>query len=290
MRATLYVCLAVSLFTGAHGYGQFSAVGSSSELRGRLVEGDYESYDGLIVEINNVRDRTIRERADVEADGSFAFRSVADGDYQVRVLTIHGIEVTDLLATIGQSSTSLEIRLPGKKLDRPGSGTVSMQQLVHSPSKQIQKLLDSGQKFIARQDYGDAAARFREAAKDDPDCVQAHADLGLALSKMEDWEAAAAEYRAAIALDPKSSLLHGNLGVALASTRRFAEAEAEAATAIKLDPQNARAHFLMAGTLLRTHGQLSDVVSHLTAAQEKVPSARESIQKICAANHVVGCP
>jgi tetratricopeptide (TPR) repeat protein len=291
MRVIRYVYLAVCLFAGAHAYAQFpNGKTNTTEFSGRVIEGGNTSYDGLVVEIANLLDRTFRQQADVASDGLFWFRSIPNGEYQVRVLTRYGDELASTVASVGQFGAPLEIRLPRNKLQKPGSGTVSIQQLNHPPSKQVQKLLDSGRRLIQDQHYDGAVARFREAAKDDPDCPQAHADLGMALSRVADWAGSAAEYRAAIALDPGTSVLHSNLAAALSVLEQYDEAERETATALKLDPRNGRAHFVMAGVLLHKREPIPEVISHLIAAQETVPSARTSIQKICAVSRVAGCP
>ena len=290
MRVTGYLCLAIGMFAGAQGYAQFSNRSNLSEFRGRLVDGNYQSYDGLVVEVNNLRDRSIRERVDVTSDGAFAFGSLPEGEYSVRVFTLYGNELTSTVASIGPASSMFELRMPGAKLQRPISGTVSVQQLNHPLSKQVRKLLESGQKLFQDQRFDDAAARFREAAKHDPAAPQVHTDLGMVLSRRGAWDAALEEFRAALTLDTKNSLLHSNLSAALASVQRFDEAESEAAAALKLDPGNARAHYVLAGTLLYRQGHLTEAVSHLVAAQEAIPSARTALQKICAAKHVAGCP
>ena len=291
MRGLRYVSLAVWLFAGAQVYGQSPKV-NMSEFRGRLIEGTDLSYDRYVIEITNLVDRSVREHADVFSDGSFAIRAVPDGDYLVRVLTLYGAEIAATMTSIGPSSSGLpcEIPLPQEKLQKPISGTVSIQQLSHPLSKQVRKLLDSGQKLIQEQRYSDAAVRLREATQDDPQCLQAHADLGLTLSKMGAWDGAIEEYQAATSLDPGNSALHSNLSAALASAKRFDEARDEALLALRYDSRNARAHFVMAGVLLQAPGHLQEAVPHLRAAQDSFPSARKALEKLCAMKAVNGCP
>ena len=291
MRTVGMVCLVVCLCPAARGYGQL--LGSKSamvEFRGRVIDGGTSDYAGLVIEVANLRDRTIEDHADVTAEGLFWFREIPAGDYEIKVLTQYGEELVTTVASVGMFSPPFEIRLPGVKSSRPASGTVSIQQLNHPVSKRVRKLLDSGYHLFEDQRFDDAVARFREAVTDDPGCAQAHADLGLALSKKEAWAGAIEAYRAASALDPRNSILHSNLGVALSMMRRYDEAEREIAKALTLDGTNARAHYVMAGLLLRKPGQLREAVSHLVAAQDHVPSARPAIEKICAVSRVESCP
>jgi Flp pilus assembly protein TadD len=292
MRALPYVSVAVWLFAGVPVCGQYPGRSNTSEFRGRLVEGTESSYENYVVELANLADRSNCHYTDVLRDGNFVFRAISDGDYQVRVLTLYGAEVTTTVTSVGQENAGFpfEIRLPQRKLEKPVSGTVSMQQLAHPPSRQIRKLLASGQQLIDDQHFRDAAARLREAVQDDPQCSQAHAQLGLALAKMEAWDGAIQEYRAAASLDPGNTLLHSNLSAVLASSKRFDEAETEAALALKLDPRNPRAHYVLAGALLQTHGPLQDVVTHLAAARNAFPSARSALATLCAKKNVQGCP
>lgn len=291
MRVIRFVCLSMYCIAGVHLYAQFlDNKPATSEFRGRVVDGPYSSYDDLVVEVTNLRDRTIRERADVTADGSFGFRQLPTGDYEVHVSTLYGTELISTVESITPGAAPMEIRLGQSKLQRPPSGTVSIQQLTHPPSKQVRKLLDSGQRLFHAQHYDDAVARFSEAAKDDPDCPEAHADLGLAMTKTGDWTDAVAEYRTAVNLDPSNSILHSNLSAALAVQQRYEEAKREAWTALKLDPRNARAHYVIGAILLRTQGPTAAAVSHLLASQESFPSVKETVTSLCAANRVETCP
>jgi tetratricopeptide (TPR) repeat protein len=290
MRIVKYVCLVVCLSAGTRIYGQLPSKTNLSDFKGRVVEGGFSAYTGLVVEVSNLQDRNIREHADVASDGSFSFRALPEGDYQVKVTNMYGDELTSTVTSIGPFVMGFEIRMPQSKLQKPVSGTVSIQQLNHPPSRQVRKLLESGQRLIHDQHYDDAAERLREATRDDPSCVQAHASLGLALAKMSAWDGAADAYRAAVTLDPGNSGLHSNLGAALAMLKRYDEAENEASTALRLDSRNDRAHYVMAGILSQRQGPLREVVAHLLAAQDTVPSAKAAVEKICASNHVEGCP
>src|SRR5262249_599444 len=157
-------------------------------------------------------------------------------------------------------------------------------------SKQVKKLLQSGHRLIEDQHFADAASRFRQAVTDDPQCIEAHANLGLALSKMKAWDAAAEEYRTAVALAPRDSVLHTKLTAAVAGLKRLDEAEQEALGALKLDSRNARAPFVLAGVLREKNASFSAAMPPLLAAQETFPSAKAAIEKICADQAVHGCP
>jgi tetratricopeptide (TPR) repeat protein len=266
-----------------HANGQFEP--NSQELHGRLIGGADFSYDAYVIELSNLTDRSNRYHTDVRADGNFVVRDLPKGDYMVRVLTLYDAEITTTMVSVGLASGGVpfEITLPQQKMQKPVSGTVSVQQLSHPLSKQERKLLVSGEKLADSQHYADAAARFREAVDDDPQSPQAHAELAMALSHLENWDGAIREFQAATALDPRNSVLHSNLASVLASANRAREAQGEAAIALKLDPSNARAHYVTAAVILHQPGHLEEAVSHLLAARDAFPPARDALERICAA-------
>jgi Flp pilus assembly protein TadD len=95
-------------------------------------------------------------------------------------------------------------------------------------------------KLYRSNELGTAAERvawFRGAVIARPASVEAHNDLGIALSDKDDKDGAIAEYRAAIRLDPKYAALHNNLGNALRDRGNIDEAMAEYREAIRLDPK-----------------------------------------------------
>jgi Flp pilus assembly protein TadD len=250
------------------------------------------SYDGYVVEIASLNDRSIRKRTDVLSDGSFSLHQVGNGDYLVRVLTLYDSEVTNTVITVGQVTAGepWEIRLPERKLAKPPSGTVTVGELSHPLSRQVVKLLQNGQRLFDEQRFADAAARFREAVRDDPQSPQAHAQLGMALSRTEDWDDAIREYRQAVTLDSRNSILHSNLSSVLASAKRLDEAQSEAFAALQIDPANGRAHYILAAILVHQPGRLTEAVSHLVAARDSFPAARTALDKVCAVKAVQGCP
>ena len=72
-------------------------------------------------------------------------------------------------------------------------------------------------------------------------------------------------------------------------TNHLDEAETEASKALKLNPGFDKAHFLLAAILERK-GRMSEPVQHLKTAQDTFPSAKKTLDKICATNLLPGCP
>jgi protein O-mannosyl-transferase len=81
----------------------------------------------------------------------------------------------------------------------------------------------------------EAIARFEQALKADPDFAAAHTSLGSALLLEGRTADALAHYETALRLDP-SARAHRNLGWALLYARKLPEAAAELKEAVRLDP------------------------------------------------------
>jgi hypothetical protein len=293
MKAAGYVCLAVFLEVFAHGqmaeFSQFDSIGTV-ELRGRVTSDHPIDFSGISVELSSFTNRMFRIRSNVARDGSFALAGIPTGDYLVTVTDMYGDELTSTYTSASPVSGPVEIRLfPGKQ-QRPPSGTVSIQTLNHSISRPVRKLLENGQRSLRDQDYEKAATEFREAGRKDPQCMQAHANLGAVLMREGHMDDAIGEYRVAVSLDPGSDRLHADLSAVLASVGKLEDARTEATTAIRLDPVNARAHLVMAAVLARQNQPIPEIIPHLAAAQDLFPDARKSLEKICAAKAWKGCP
>jgi tetratricopeptide (TPR) repeat protein len=106
-------------------------------------------------------------------------------------------------------------------------------------------ILMTAGKLNRPNEQGTAAERvawFRGAVIARPASVEAHNELGIALSDNDDKDGAIAEYRAAIRLDPKYAALHNNLGNALRDRGNIDEAVAVYREAIRLDPKYHHPH------------------------------------------------
>jgi hypothetical protein len=293
MKAAGYVCLPVFLAVSAYGqmadFSQFDSRGTF-ELRGHVTSDHPIDFSGMAVELSSFTNRMFRIRSDVARDGSFAFVAIPTGDYLVTVTNMYGDELTSTYTSAGLVSGPVEIRLFSGRQQRPPSGTVSIQSLNHSISRPVRKLLENGTRSLRDQDYEKAATEFREAATKDPQCMQAHANLGAVLIREGHMDDAIGEYSAAISLDPGSARLRADLSAVLASVGKLEDAGTEASAAIRLDPMNARAHLVMAAVLARQNHPIPEIIPHLVAAQDAFADARKSLEKICAAKAWKGCP
>lgn len=104
------------------------------------------------------------------------------------------------------------------------------------PAASAAKHFAIGCERLAAGDEAGAEAAFRNALAIDPDCAEAHGNLGFVLEARGALEEAEACYRRSLALKPALPDIQINLAMLLAGRRRFAEAEAACRKAIALAP------------------------------------------------------
>ena len=113
--------------------------------------------------------------------------------------------------------------------------------------------------------YAEAEAKYREAIRVDPECVDAHINLGLLLKKLGgNDDEAKASYGEAIWLDPNCARAHTVLGSLLSTLGKDAEAEASHREAIRVNPKYANAHWNLS-TILEKRGDLDAAIEEARA-------------------------
>jgi spermidine synthase len=97
---------------------------------------------------------------------------------------------------------------------------------------------DLGTAYMAAQQYDKAREQFTAAVRIDPDCAQAHGNLGMVLASQgnENLEEAIVHYRTALSLDPEDATTHNNLGSALMAQGNLNEAGAHFMRALQIRP------------------------------------------------------
>lgn len=123
---------------------------------------------------------------------------------------------------------------------------------------------------------GDTTGSIREhemALDEDPNLVQAHANLIALYGRLQAWDKAERHYRAAIALSPGLADVHYDYGVALSQQGRRNEAAEAFRKALEINPYHSRAHGNL-GALLLTEGAREEAADHLRAALANDPANR----------------
>lgn len=111
-------------------------------------------------------------------------------------------------------------------------------------------VLHYGQCLARAGELEQAAARFREAAVQEPGFLEAHVELSGVLWRLGEFEDALAYARAGVHLAPSHPQAVRMLGVALLQSNRAAEAELQLRRALALDPHATAARVELASCLL----------------------------------------
>jgi Flp pilus assembly protein TadD len=216
----------------------------------------------------------VPERADVNPDGSFEFRSADPGVHELTVTGPDGRVLYDEPVNIGGAGDRLSIRLPETpKASRASQGTVSIRQLQHNVPAQAQKALSKGRSAAAKGKTEEAMDEFREAVRIDPEFADAYNDLGALHASRGDLAAAVDEFRKAIDLVPDHRLALSNLCIVLGRMQRFDEAKPVARSALRIDPANATVHFILAISLIGGSEGSEEALDHLQRAAPEIPMA-----------------
>jgi len=126
---------------------------------------------------------------------------------------------------------------------------------------------------LARID--DAVAHYERALVLKPDYAEAYHNLGVALSTLGKIDDAVTHYERALVLKPDYAEAHKNLGVALSALGRLDDAVAHYELAIILKPDYAEAHNDL-GNIFKTQGQFDAAMAHYGRAITSKPAYAEA--------------
>lgn len=274
-------CRIVALFALAVSAKAQNPSPSFKLIRGEISADQSGSLDGLNVEILD-QGRPV-EKAAVRPDGSFEFRGIPEGSYQIRVVTLYGDVVRREFVYIGEHTGLLMLKLPGKKEQQPVTGTVSMKELRNPvPGKARKELLRADAAYSAGK-VEESIERLQKAIRLHPDYLEAHNNLGVRYMRLRDFQRAAEEFRRATEIDPASALSQANLSLALATLRKYAEAEQAARRALATDPGFMPANYALGLSLAGQNNCALEGVESMIKVSGKYPKAR------LGAAHLLSC-
>src|SRR5207245_52401 len=99
------------------------------QVRGR-VEGDFTFINSdLMAELNPLERQSAAHSTLVTGDGSFDFRDIAAGRYNLRLTTFRGEPICGQMVDLHSFTGDLTIRLPKRAAPRPFPATVSVREL-----------------------------------------------------------------------------------------------------------------------------------------------------------------
>ena len=118
------------------------------------------------------------------------------------------------------------------------------------PQKAKVKYVASGQNYMKKGKYGDAAVEFKNALRLDPQFVDAHYSLAQAQLALHDWRSAYSSLNRVIELDPNRPDARLDRGRLYLSARDFQKAELDAQDVLHRDPNNVAACQLLGAAYL----------------------------------------
>ena len=137
---------------------------------------------------------------------------------------------------------------------------------TRDPNVRKQKYLESGDRFLAKEKYREAAIQYQNALQVDPRFVEGHYHLAQAYMKLGIWSGAGEELYRTLDLDPnhvKAHLDYGKMNLA-GNRTNMNVAQDHARIVLGLDPNNVDAHILLANSY---------------AGLENLPASLEEMQK-----------
>ena len=266
-------------------------------LRGELRDAG-SGADRLKVEVSSLDRSNFSESAFVGADGSFQFRSLPMGSYQLQVRSLSGEILVHQMLTIAGPASEIVIAMPVHRNMVPEAGpTVSLSQLRRDPNGRAALEFWRGEDYLMKADLPNARKHLLKAVKADPEFAEAHVELGTTAFRAGEWEEARREFERGVELDPKQTIGWSNLASLLFQTKAyngaedaalhglanapndpklnfvagassFARGQVNVAMADRLEKATkgyANAHLLLAEVLLKL-GQMKNVMMHLEAA------------------------
>ncbi len=232
------------------------------------------SSTGLTAELCDALDDQVTSRATVSASGEFDFGMVAAGQYKLQITGWGDSVLARRIVSVDSNRQPIEVRLSGPVQTPRGSTRVSLARLKHKiPRRAARELRREAEAFRAG-DLEGSIAHLQRAIEIDPDCTEAHNNLGVRYMSQKKIQAATAEFRTATVLDPEADGPFTNLATALFLAGQREEAEAAARRAIALNPASARAHYMLGESLVMEGKSEDAAVREFERAAPEIPAAR----------------
>jgi Tfp pilus assembly protein PilF len=249
-----------------------------------VVRGEIQSsqpvLSGYTIQLFDVGRHFTLPTTEIRSDGEFEFRQVPFGSYTVTVINARGDSVYEGNVTVGGQPGPFIIRLPNEPTARPVSGTISVKQLRHPPTRKAFEALRAAQKFAETGDNDKAVESIERAIAISPDYADAWVNLGARHIGMHRYREAIIETRHAIDLAGPSAMTLCNLAYAQSLLGNQAEARQSAEEAVRLKPDDAHAHYVLGLILYVSHASNQEAMRHLQLASPSIPGARAVLAKI----------
>lgn len=251
------------------GMGYCQAPGASLSGRVEFMESPAELY----VELRELGTGLRSQKESVASDGTFHFRDLPAGSYQVRLVSaLHNDILTEEFVDVNPFSGQLVLRLPRAAQTKPVSGLVSIRELQSRPRKKAFEAFIKAQHYSEASKPAEAIEQLRRAIELDPKWRDAHLNLGVELTRTGRFQEALAEMQEAVRIGPATAMVLTNYAAVLTTLRRPAEGEKIVRQAINLDPSCWRAHYLLGHILALQTGHDEEALEQLRTGAAQVPS------------------
>lgn len=243
------------------------------ELTGTITHSPGMLVGNLTIEMSDIGGHGYSMRTVVSADGEFEFSSVPPGSYMLKVLTVNGTEITDQFVDVRDGYSSVQIRLPEPKGAKPGTGTVSVAQLLHRVPNKAMNEYQKGLRLFAKHDLEGGLAHLEKAVEIDPEFVEAQTDLGRAYIQKHQPEKVIAAFQQVLKVNPRSEVAYSGCSVAYLWQKKFQQAEESARRALDINAGSMPANFFLGISLAAQEKDKAAAIEHLVKSEPAFPNA-----------------
>lgn len=243
-------CTVASAQFEARGRGPHTLFG---DIRVETEPGD-ESAKPLSLEIQLYSiNGTLLGRQTVSANGRYRFMELANGEYDVVVMS-ENLEVTRLrvrVQSVYKTDFRQDITLEARTNHTSNKpATISAADVYERPSAN-KSLFAKAQKAVDEKKYDEAMDLFNRLLAADEKDFQAWTELGTVQLMRKNVDEAEKDYRRAIQERPTFTLALLNLGRLLSAENKFEAAIEPLTEAVKTSPTSADANFLLGEAYLQ---------------------------------------
>lgn len=218
----------------------------------------------------------------VSSNGDFYFSGVRFGTYTLRVLSMTGVTVAERLVDVREAANTVEIELLKAEGAKPGTGTVSIAELMHRVPPNALKDFNNALRAIKKKDEDGAIDFLEKAVEIDPEFVEAQSDLGRLYIQKREPEKVLSAFGQVLKIDPHSEVANAGSSVALIWLNRLPEAEASARKALEINPASLASHYFLGVSLASQAKDDQEAVEHLDKCASSFPDARIKAAEILA--------
>src|SRR5882762_3713001 len=194
-------------------------------VRGRVQSEIAHLGSDMLAELENLDRRGPANHSQVGGDGSFEFRDVATGRHALRITTLYGDIICEQMVDVFNYGTELSIRLPKRDSERPGSGTISVRELLRPVPQKAMRAFAEGMRDAQSGRSAEAIRKLELALRLHPDFSDARTNLGVQYTRVGRFRDALEQFEKAVACGEPSAILYGNLSHAYYAAGRLQDAE-----------------------------------------------------------------